>query len=145
MRWQREFENETGLRMRRTKHDDPSPELQAKLIEAWHSGKSKAIIRSELDVTNMYLEAIWSRLQTRGQLPFEPRTKQLNDGKRAGLGNHREMSEEDTEAERKSASNELLELLRMHHGPDGRPDLAFTLKRKPGAFLPRFMPKRELV
>jgi hypothetical protein len=100
-----------------------SEELEAKLIEAWHTKKPKREIREELGLTIHILDNIWGKMRKDGRLPNQ---------RRPGFGGRKPgvmerglrmpsfaalMSLEKTEREkRKAATAELLALLREHHG-----------------------------
>lgn len=137
----------------RAKHTDPTPEMEAALIAAWHGKESKREIWMRLDTNLNYLEAMWARFRKMGKIPLSRRPNGKNSSSLSRYTKYTEKSDEDAETARRTASDELLALLREHHGCNeaqcGRYDLPIGSLRqkqwKRGAFIPRFIPKRELV
>jgi len=107
----------------RHKHPEPTPEMEAALIAAWHTTATKAVIRSDLGISENYLEAMWTRLRKADKLPPQRRTG-LRDPRPQNRPAEKpkssveldEASDKSIASRRRLASMELLRLLREHHG-----------------------------
>ena len=108
------------------KYYDLLPELEAKLIDGWHSKKTKRELCAELNVALSSLEAMWTHLRREHKLPMQRRTgfggrtpgerpPNYNSVRIPTLGVMYAMEMEELR-DRKTASTCLLDLLRMHHG-----------------------------
>src|SRR4051794_31781393 len=101
------------------------------MIEAWHSSKPMWMLREDFKTSEHTFYHAWNRLKLEGRLPT--RNRKVNGEWSKGRvvkerpsgvnGNSDEYHDRCRRNERVAACNELLALLREHHGEAGRPDI----------------------
>jgi hypothetical protein len=92
--------------------------VKVKLIEAWWTQLPKAKLRTDLNISENYLEAMWTRLRKEGRIPKQRRRATPTTNR-----TYVEVSDDSAEERRVKGSDQLLALLIEHHGCCGRFDI----------------------